>query len=51
MYINIYIYEGFHKWGYPKYRLFIMENPINMNYLRVPPVWEATMYRYHELDL
>jgi hypothetical protein len=34
--VDIYIYVGFHKWGYPVAGWFIMGNPIKMDDLGVP---------------
>ena len=46
-YVAVYqrVYGGFHKWGYPQARwmVYFMENPINMNDLRVPPFQETSI--------
>ena len=45
--ICIYIYGGFHKWGYPKMEgSHIMENPIKVDGLEVPPFQETSIHRY-----
>ena len=41
--IYIYIYVGFHKWGYPK-MWFTVENPIKMDDFGVPHVWKTTIW-------
>jgi hypothetical protein len=37
------IYRGIHKWRYPKWVVYFMDNPIKMDDLGVPPFQETTI--------